>query len=366
MSKTAGELGSHTLNNFDSIRVIAAASVLVSHSFPLTYGDSAREPLYLLTGGRATLGPIAVAVFFTISGYLITHSFLRGGRSYQNMIRFACARALRILPALTVTLILLAAVLGPLLTSESWNEYFHDIRILRFVFVNLSFLTFHDGLPGVFMSNPFPGAVDGSLWTLRHEVRCYVIVMMLGVVGLLQRSVLALATISCLVWAFDTQNEVSLYFSCFFAGALLYVVKPPMDGRIAAGCLCILIISFPLGFWWLVWPVFGSYAVLWLALSPSARMPKLAKHGDFSYGIYILAFPVQQIVAQILARRGTWYLNVLFSAPFVVALAAASWFLVERPALALKTRWSGSGRSTNAPAPRGRPNKPEAIPSGRP
>jgi peptidoglycan/LPS O-acetylase OafA/YrhL len=361
MNKSAGEPGSHALNNFDAIRTIAASSVLVSHAFPLTYGDSSREPLYRLTGGRATLGWIAVAVFFTISGYLITRSFLQGGRSYENAIRFIRARALRILPALAVTLILLALVLGPLLTSDSWHEYFRNGKVFRFIF-NLSFLTFHDGLPGVFASNPYPGAVDGSLWTLRHEVRCYALVLMLGVLGLLNRSVLALATIGCLVWMFEAGAELSLFFASFAAGALLYVVRPPIDGRIAAACLCVLVASFYLGFWGMIWPIFGGYAVLWLALSPSAPLPRLAKYGDFSYGIYILAFPVQQVVAQTMAGRGTWYLNVLISAPIVLALAAASWFLIERPALALKTR---SGKPKNTPATALQVSNPEAIPSGR-
>ena len=347
MNRSGGESGGHALNNFDAIRAIAAASVLVSHAYPLSYGDMAREPLYRLTGGRMTLGATAVAVFFTISGYLITRSFLQGGRTFKNVARFVRARVLRILPALIVTLILLALLIGPLFTTQGLHDYFHDPKVFRFILVNASFVTFHDGLPGVFTNNPYPGAVDGSLWTLRHEVRCYAIVLMLGVLGLLRTGVLALAATACLVWLFEGGDEVAFYFACFFAGAFLFVVRPPLDGRIAAACLIVLLVSTYFGSSGIIWPILGGYAVLWLALSPSAPMPRLAKHGDFSYGIYILAFPVQQIVAQTLAERGTWYLNVLISAPITLALAAASWFLIERPALALKTAFQ-KGSKTSA------------------
>ncbi len=363
MIESGGVSGNHALNNFDAIRAIAAFSVIFSHAFPLTYGDESREPLYRLTDGQTTIGTIAVAVFFTISGYLITRSFLRGGRSYEGVMRFVRARALRIMPALLVTLVLLAVFIGPLFTSRRWADYFSDTQVFKFVLVNLSFLSFHDGLPGVFTNNPYPGAVDGSLWTLRHEVRCYALVLMLGVFGLLQKEILALATLVCLIWVFASGDDVAFLFTCFLAGAALYTLPFPIDGRIACACVCIAAISVFFGAFRLAWPIFGSYAVLWLALSRSAPIPRLAKYGDFSYGIYILAFPIQQIVAQGLAGRGTWYLNVLMSAPIALALAVASWFLIERPALARK---SASPSSRGASSPSHRHGSPEVLSNRQP
>lgn len=55
---------------------------------------------------------------------------------------------------------------------------------------------------------------------------------------------------------------------------------------------------------------------------------------DISYGVYIYAFPVQQAVTELCLRQG-WPLAVCLglSLVLVLALAAASWFGVERPCL---------------------------------
>jgi peptidoglycan/LPS O-acetylase OafA/YrhL len=358
MNKFAAVSDNHALNNFDAIRAVAAFSVIVSHAFPITFGDNSREPLYRLTDGQATIGTIGVAVFFTISGYLITRSFLRGGRTYGDIVRFVRARALRIMPALVAILIILALVIGPIFTTERWVDYFSDVRVMKFIFMNITFLSFHDVLPGVFANNPFPDSIDGSLWTLRHEVRCYALVLIMGVLGLLHKFFLGTAMLVCLIWAFHSGNDVGFLFACFLAGAALYTLTLPIDGRIAAACICIAIVSVFFSAFRLIWPVFGSYAVIWLALSESAPVPRLAKYGDFSYGIYIFAFPIQQIVAQELADRGTWFLNVLISAPITLVLAVASWFMIERPSLALKSALTnGRGRSR----PSRETGSPEAL-----
>jgi peptidoglycan/LPS O-acetylase OafA/YrhL len=358
MNRFAAVSDNHALNNFDAIRAVAAFSVIVSHAFPITYGDNSREPLYRLTDGQATIGTVGVAVFFTISGYLITRSFLRGGRTYGDIVRFVRARALRIMPALLAILIILALFIGPIFTTERWTDYFSDVRVLKFIFFNLTFLSFHDVLPGVFATNPLPDSVDGSLWTLRHEVRCYAIILFLGLFGLLHKFFLSAAMMACLIWAFQSGNDVGFLFACFLAGGALYTLALPIDGRIAAACICIAIVSVFFGAFRLIWPVLGSYAVIWLALSASAPVPRLAKYGDFSYGIYIFAFPIQQIVAQGLAERGTWVLNVVISAPITLALAVASWFMIERPSLTLK---SALANARGRPSSSRESSSPEAF-----
>ena len=192
---------------------------------------------------------------------------------------------------------------------------------------------------------------------LRYEVRCYGLVLILGICGLLNRTMLVAAMLICLFWAFQSGNNVVFYLTCFLAGAALYTLTFPIDGRIAGACLCIAIVSVFFGAFRLVWPIFGSYAVIWLSLSQRAPVPRFAKYGDFSYGIYIFAFPVQQIVAQGLAERRTWFLNVVISAPITFFLAVASWFMIERPSLALKSALadrcgrSRSSRKSGTPKP---------------
>jgi len=326
-------------NNFDAIRLIAALAVLVSHAFPLTYGSDAREPMFQITNGQTTIGTIAVAVFFTISGFLITRSLILGGTSAPGIVRFVRARALRIMPGFVTVLVLLTFFFGPIATTLPATDYFHSHQLLTFL-SNGALVTFRDGLPAVFARNPFADSVDGSLWTLRYEVRCYLLVLALGVVGLLRSSVIAALFVLCL-WL-SPSSLAAFLFASFLGGAIIYLYRPPIDDRIAAGCACALLISPRIGAFALAAPVFGSYFVIWLATSKTVRLPRLAKYGDFSYGVYIYAFPVQQAITQLMGGAATWYWNIIASTPVVLVLAVLSWITVERPALALK-RSAASG-----------------------
>jgi len=331
-------------NNFDSIRAIAATAVLVSHAFPVSYGDNLHEPLYVLTRGQASLGSMAVAVFFAISGFLISRSFLTGGRGRENYYRFIKARALRILPALLITLLILSLLVGPMISDRGIYSYFTDRQILKFIFLNASFLGFNDRLPGVFESNPFSGAVDGSLWTLRHEVRCYALVFVLGVAGMLRPRVLIGLLIIGLYLMMRSDHEKWFFYECFVSGALLYVMKAPLKSEYALCCLSGLALSALFNMPNVGMAFCGAYLVIWLAVNRSVRLPKLGKYGDFSYGIYIFAFPVQQLVQQALGPQGHWWLNILLSLPVTVCLGALSWRFVERPALAMVSHKAAARR----------------------
>ncbi len=122
-----------------------------------------------VSGNQMGIGNVAVAVFFVISGYLIVESFERT----KSAGVFILSRALRLYPALIVTLLILSLVLGPIVTEQSVADYFSALPILDYFVMNLSFLQYSDPLPGVFARNPAAGAVDGSLWTLMYEVECY-------------------------------------------------------------------------------------------------------------------------------------------------------------------------------------------------
>ena len=145
--------------------LLAALAVLASHAVPISYGSNAKELLFRLSGGQATFGSLAVTVFFIVSGYLITGSYV--GR--PNPLRFVWARALRLLPGLIVVVLALAFAVGPLLSTVPAREYFSSASLVRFVFINLSMANFWGYLPGVFEHNPYRG-VNGSLWTLHYEV----------------------------------------------------------------------------------------------------------------------------------------------------------------------------------------------------
>ena len=314
-------------NNFDLLRLMASLAVLLSHACAFT---GLPEPLARQSRNQTALGGIAVATFFVISGYLITQSYDRG----RSPARFLAARALRLLPALAVTLVILALVLGPLLTTHDLHAYFADPRVGRFVWVNLSLTDFVGGLPGVFEHNRFPDLVDGSLWTLRYEAECYAIVLALGLAGLLRRWTAALlcaaALFACFRWVGGVRVQLESYFA---AGAFLYLWRVPLDGRAAAACLALTLASLLTHGFRLAMATTGAYVVIYAAMK--LRPLHVRLKADLSYGIYVWAFPVQQIVSM---DGGAWWVNVAFSTPIVLALAWLSWTLIEAPCLRLKTR----------------------------
>src|SRR5215211_6919243 len=173
-------------NNFDTMRLVAALCVVISHSFPLSYGATAVQPIFLLSHGQTNLGTVSVYVFFVLSGFLITGSFER-----QPPHRFVLARGLRILPGLAAVLFILTFLVGPILTAIPLGDYFRSGRTYYFFAKNLSLTGYVGELPGVFGTNPVPHKVDGSLWTLSYEAKCYLLVFLVGIAGLLTRYTLA-------------------------------------------------------------------------------------------------------------------------------------------------------------------------------
>ena len=126
------QLASGRDNNLNLIRMVAAAAVLVSHAWPIALGAGTPEPLSQLTGH--SLGSLAVYVFFAVSGFLIMASFDRT----RDPVAFLAARTLRLFPALFVSLLLVAFVLGPVVTTLPVAEYLAHPQTLAFVPRNMA------------------------------------------------------------------------------------------------------------------------------------------------------------------------------------------------------------------------------------
>ena len=216
-------------NNFDALRFLAASMVLVSHAVPITFGDNQHEILFRISGGQTTAGELAVVVFFAMSGYLIAASYLRS----NSASAFLAARGLRIIPALAVTVLITALLIGPCVTSLSMADYFSANGTWRFLWRNM-LIRQNGDLPGVFPGNPIQGIVNGSLWTLEYEVECYGVILCLGVLGFLGKyPVLAVWILGLIASALWFGGAFGPFFSVFIGGALLRVWKVPMDGRVA-------------------------------------------------------------------------------------------------------------------------------------
>ncbi len=322
-------------NNLDAIRLVAAVGVLFSHAYLVANGVIAGEPFYVASGRQANFGQVCVAIFFMISGFLITQSFFRSPTLTQYMVN----RILRIVPALAAVVVLTCFVLGPAMTSRSAMKYWADPLALGYL-ANAFVYPLQQALPGVFEENVYPDATNVSIWTLSYEFTCYLGV---AVVGLLLRRawlpfILMLGLTLAAIFVSNISTSIFLKLASYFlCGALAYAGRRwvPIDFRLFVLALMLLCAAnfshrglFP------ALCVFGTYCILYLAYTPYLKVHGAAKYGDFSYGIYLYAWPVQQVMYPFTMNEPL--MNALFSLPFVVILAAWSWFLIEKPAMARK------------------------------
>jgi peptidoglycan/LPS O-acetylase OafA/YrhL len=348
-------------NNFDALRFWAALVVLWSHAFPIAHGSEAHEPLFSLSHGQSTLGAVAVSLFFVISGYLITRSFERSASNWS----FVRARLLRIMPALLIVLLLTTFVLGPGLSSWSLPDYLRSSAVYQYFLGQATFTRHVDELPGVFEANP-PTWVNASLWTLRYEVACYVLIFALGITRCLTRPVTLLLYVGAILYLGVVEHlQVSPADELpgpdrlldlgakFLAGALIYQWRMPLRGRWASICLALLIASIGFGGFHSAERTLFPYVVLYLAVGTSLRVPALTRFGDLSYGTYIYAWPVSQCIALASPEPNPLWIG-LIGTPIVLGLAFLSWHTVEKRALAWKRKrrphgLAGAAAGLNSP-----------------
>jgi peptidoglycan/LPS O-acetylase OafA/YrhL len=350
-SMLSSRLADHVVgrdNNLNLMRLTAASMVLVAHSFSLSSGQTDDEPWRVTFG--MTPGSVAVEIFFLLSGLLLTQSLMRR----PDTVAFVRARLLRIFPGLVVSVLLTVLVLGPLFTSLPLVEYFRDPLTWKHLVKNaLAFPQVEFFLPGVFESTPYARAVNGSLWTLRHELTCYA--MLLGtwmVAGLVGRRALFPAAVvvitvvsfalrvSTLAQGEPLEGHASRLFSSFFVGSCLALFARLVPLRNDVALLAFAVLA--LGAWIPRWMPFAylialPYLLVWMAYVPAGALRNFNRLGDYSYGVYVYAFPVQQALAAAVPGIGVWALMGT-SMAVTLALAIASWHAIEAPA----TRWGTS------------------------
>lgn len=333
-------------NNFNLIRMIAACGVLVSHAYPIALGPSAIQPLEALLG--FTLGDVSVLIFFAVSGLLITQSFLRS----RSFARWCMARVLRIFPALIVVTTLTALILGPGVTTLASSAYFSDLNTYTYILRNSTMAFLQYPLPGVFESNPWARDVNGSLWTLFYEMVCYAGVAVFGLIGAFSKGAVSRAALAVLVaafvalWIAEARDVLHTRLANLFhlglpfaVGAVFFHFRQRIVLRLWIAIVMSLIVAATLGT--AIFPqlfvIALTYWTFYLAYVPSGAVRSYNELGDYSYGMYVYAFPVQQTVTYMLGDV-TPVTNMLIAFPITLACAAASWYVIEKPALSLKQR----------------------------
>jgi len=334
---------SHADNSFDTLRLIFAVLVIFSHSFALGRGSDNSEPLFVLTHGQITFGNVSVWAFFVISGFLIAQSWTRSPKP----LKFLKRRIARIYPGFIVAALLTALIVVPFAVDPATRR---PIAIGNFLLQTLRLQIF-DTSP-VFVHNAWPNALNGSLWSVPFEFWCYIGILLLGVAGLLLRRWLIVAFFAAVIawhlylsmtgWIpggkilgviFGFPLFWATVLPFFLAGSLFHLFGGAtlLRNPLMFAALVILIASFFVSHALVVTlPVCGSYLLLGVAYLPLLRPLNLARFGDFSYGTYLYAFPIQQLIVKFAGGTMAPVKLFLLATPLSVGVGALSWFLVER------------------------------------
>jgi peptidoglycan/LPS O-acetylase OafA/YrhL len=327
---------------FDLMRLGLALTIFIFHSYFVSQGDDGS----LWKGPLRPLLVALVPVFFGVSGFLVTGSALRTA----SLRVFVAFRVLRIAPALATEIFLSALILGPLVTRLPLRDYFGDAAFFEYFGNIVGRIRFV--LPGVFIDNPMPDFVNVNLWTLRPEFYCYAIMAVLMVVGIAAKpriltwSIMLAALVLTVTNAFHNLSEkpdgyqlnVPVFY--FFVGVLAYHwrAKIIIDLRLfALGAIVSYLLLRSPGYAYLAaFPV--TYCMIYLGMLPLPRI-SLLQMGDYSYGVYLYGFPIQQTLVHFFpVFREYWPLLFCVAAPLTLSFAMLSWHFIEYPTLRLKKR----------------------------
>lgn len=330
-------------NNFDFLRFVAATLVLFFHNALAYYGNSSVSPLenYI---------PSGLNIFFIISGFLITRSFCYD----ENALRFLKKRILRIFPGLILVVLVTAFIVGPLTTTLPLSDYFHNEAFGKYL-NNVFLFKIRHFLPGVFENNPLPNVTNGSLWSLPLEFLLYLIVLVLGSLKLLNKTKtylwLLVISLFCLLhiyvgdWA--DKNLLLCSGQKFFKMAMLFLIASYlyMKRNLIKLDFCLFIVATLL--WLCSVQTEFNYIIEWFTLPymiifiAYAKIPFINNwanfvKGDYSYGIYIWGFLIQQLFVFYFGTRIDFHLYMLLTFITTLFVAVLSYHIVEKPMLNLK------------------------------
>jgi peptidoglycan/LPS O-acetylase OafA/YrhL len=336
-------------NAFGFLRLFFASLVIISHTPEIMDGNRNREILTMLFG-TVSLGELSVAGFFSISGYLIAGSFLKDSRIFP----FFAKRVIRIYPGFMVSSIICIFLVAPL--SGASLSSILEIRTLLRCFVRIASLQ-PPFINGAFAETHYP-LLNGSMWTIAYEFRCYILIAILGSVGVLQKRYLILfilvILLSCLVfidpntmsiWTAESHGikfilgdfETTLKLSAIFlTGSFFYSIRDRLNFSVKYIVLSVIALSFSLyinrisnaGL-----AVFGGYVIICTAnIHTPTIFSKINNRNDISYGVYLYAWPIVKLLI--------WYFpEVSICLTDIVVLTGSylcgtiSWFCVEKPTM---------------------------------
>lgn len=331
-------------NNYDFLRVFAALCITFTHSYNLL-AQNDQEPLIEITSDKFDFSFIGLCIFFTISGYLVTKS-AANSVSFKN---FVWKRFLRIQPVLIVLVLATVFIVGPFYTTLNIHEYFKTLNTWTYFRNILPVFGAQFPLPGVFTHHSDTG-VNGSLWTLVLEERLYCIIGLFMLIGIRKGKWFVYAIIFFnlvfLASHLYTKHEMLPYLNKYFiqyafmflnAGGLYYLKIPFEKYAIPffVGGLILSLLVLQNESLLFLWIILLPVTILGFAYIKSP-LNKTGKYGDFTYGIYIFSFPIQQALIQQFSGALKPLQLFAFTLLISVPLSVLSWHLLEKKCLSYK------------------------------
>ena len=361
-------------NNFSLLRMLFASLVVLAHSFQMVYGSPLHDILFRIFGTMA-FGDFSVDGFFIISGYLITQSFFSSSRA-----SYLLKRVLRIYPGFIV------AFLFSIFLYLYFSAYHSPITVKE-IFLNVInvILAMQPLLKSAYAGSFYPG-LNGPMWTISYEFHCYLMVILLAYVGLFRRKKLLLAITGMFLFVLlfyptiylpdsahimvvappvsmparawrdimavtleSPRSDLRL-FGMFLSGCCFYIFRESIAYQSRLAAVAALMLAICMFFAPLAEPavaIFGGYLIFWFAFAVKPlKASGFFNKTDLSYGIYLYAWPVQKVLMLKFHFASPY---ALFLCAWVLAalLACASWNLIEKPCIGLKSRY----RPRAKPAP---------------
>jgi peptidoglycan/LPS O-acetylase OafA/YrhL len=280
-------------------------------------------------------------IFFALSGFLIAGSLER-----NKLHHFIILRALRLVPALAVEVILSALVIGVLFTELPIKEYLTSRGFFTY-FLNIIGII-HFTLPGVFEHNPSGPYINGQLWTIPYELEGYISLVFLSLTRLISKRFAVFLIVMGLSIGFtlrlgtgmthsmtyyDQAPGRMLVLSCLAAVTIyLYRDRIPYSALLGvlSGVLSAVILAMPNNVYLAIFPI--AYFTIWVGMMSPPKIP----FGDLSYGVYLFHYPILQTIVHLVPGVNTWWLLTIVALPITTFCAWLSWNLIEYPILTRK------------------------------
>ncbi len=320
-------------NNLNILRFIAAVCVIVSHSIPLSRGGDYADGLSVYTGGRLSLGGVAVGLFFVTGGYLIAKS----AETKKNFKNYFTARCIRIFPELIFVTVILALLAGPVFSVLTPSNYYKDMGTWKYL-LNCIFVLQHN-LPGVFVENIYGATVNGPLWTLPVEFMCYIMCFCAYKLKFFSQKKFKY-TIPLAVLA-------GIISTCFFNTFMIAVIRPVLLFYIGMGMyvyrnkivleqkmgilsIILFIISILLKADIIAMYFFFPYMVYYIAFGIKYKYDSFGQKWEISYGMYLWGWPVGQTLCMLFGGQMNWVVNMILTLFIAIGLGGVNDYVVNR------------------------------------